>query len=57
MSKMDTSYEYGFVRALLHAYEPYPVETDHLEGTVVRVTQPIPPVPSSGCMRPAAGST
>ncbi len=42
MSKIDTSYEYGVVRAFLNVYEPYPVGTvvtltGHLEGTVVRI--------------------
>lgn len=42
MSKIDTSYDYGIVRAFLNVYEPYPVGTavtltGNLEGTVVRI--------------------
>jgi len=40
MSKIDTSYHYGVVRAFLDIYEPYPVGTrvtltGHLQGTVI----------------------
>lgn len=42
MSKIDTTCEYGVVRAFLNVFEPYPVGaavtlTGRLEGTVVRV--------------------
>ncbi|WP_219641264.1 HD-GYP domain-containing protein [Cohnella sp. CFH 77786] len=47
MSKIDTSYDYGVVRAFLRIFEPYPVGTavkltGNLEGTVIE-TNPANP--------------